>query len=253
MNIIDSFNLDGQVAVITGGGRGIGEGIAHALAQAGACVVLGARRENEVAKVAEDIIAAGGKAVGVGTDVTDQASIEALADAAVSEYGGLNIWVNNAGGSSYIGPMVELSAEEWQATLDLNLTAVWACSVAAAKRMTDGGSIINISSRAAWGPVPGSGHYAAAKAGVHSLTATMAAELAPAIRVNTIAPGMIPTEISMKALGVTDADLPKLIDMFRIPMKTLGEPADIGAAVLYFASSAGKWVTGQILPVTGGS
>ena len=253
MAVMDQFLLNDGVAVITGAGRGIGEGIAHALAEAGAAVVLAARRENEVQQVADDINAAGGPAIAVATDVTDKAAVEALADAAVAEFGKLNIWVNNAGGASRIAPLTEMPMEDWQASLDLNLTAVFVCTVVAADRMKDGGSVINISSRAAWGPVPGSGHYAAAKAGVHSLTATFSRELGPNIRVNTIAPGFIPTEISMQALQITEEDLPDMVAAFQIPLGKLGTPGDIGAAVQYLASPASSWVTGQIWPVTGGS
>ena len=253
MAVMDQFLLNDGVAVITGAGRGIGEGIAHALAEAGAAVVLAARRENEVQQVADDINAAGGRAIAVATDVTDKAAVEALADAAVAEFGKLNIWVNNAGGASRIAPLTEMPMEDWQASLDLNLTAVFVCTVVAADRMKDGGSVINISSRAAWGPVPGSGHYAAAKAGVHSLTATFSRELGPNIRVNTIAPGFIPTEISMQALQITEEDLPDMVAAFQIPLGKLGTPGDIGAAVQYLASPASSWVTGQIWPVTGGS
>jgi NAD(P)-dependent dehydrogenase (short-subunit alcohol dehydrogenase family) len=253
MAIMDKFLLNDGVAVITGAGRGIGEGIAHSLAGAGAAVVLAARRENEVQKVADDINAAGGRAIAVATDVTDKAAVEALADKAVAEFGKLTVWVNNAGGASLIAPLSEMPMDHWQASLDLNLTSVFVATVVAAERMTEGGSIINISSRAAWGPVPGSGHYAAAKAGVHSLTATFAHELGPNIRVNTIAPGFIPTEISMQALQITEEDLPSMVQAFQIPLGKLGQPSDIGSAVQFLASPASSWMTGQIWPVTGGS
>ena len=253
MSVMDQFLLNDDVAVITGAGRGIGEGIAHALAEAGAAVVLAARRENEVQKVADDINAAGGRAIAVATDVTGRAEVEALAQAAVDKFGKLTVWVNNAGGASLRAPLTEIPMEDWQASLDLNLTSVFVSTVVAAGHMSEGGSIINISSRAAWGPVPSSGHYAAAKAGIHSLTATFAHELGPNIRVNTIAPGFIPTEISMQALGITDDDLPDMVGMFQIPLGKVGAPSDIGAAVQYLASSAASWVTGQIWPVTGGS
>jgi 7-alpha-hydroxysteroid dehydrogenase len=133
----------------------------------------------------------------------------------------------------------------------LNLTAVWTCTVTAAKYM-DEGCVINISSKAAWGPVPGSGHYAAAKAGVNSLTETFARELAPAIRVNGIAPGAVPTEIMMKALRLEEGDLPDLKENLGIPLGRLGTPLDLGAAALFLASPASSWITGQTLIVTGG-
>ncbi len=252
MGILEAYRLDGKVAVVTGGGRGIGEGIAHALSEAGAAVVLAARRREDVEKVAADIAAKGGRAVAVPTDVTDARSLEALAEAAVDTFGSLGIWVNNAGGSTYMGPLTGAAPDAWRHCMDVNLTAVWAGTVAAVKRMEDGGSVVNISSRAARGPVPGSGHYGAAKAAVNSLTETFARELAPRIRVNAIEPAWIPTEVVMNALGIDESGLPDLLEQARIPAGRFGTPLDIGAAVVYLSAPAAGWVTGQIWPVTGG-
>jgi len=191
------FDLGGDVAVVTGAGRGIGEGIAKVLAGAGARVVCAARREAEIERVASEIRAAGGQAIAVPTDVTDDAAVQALAQAAIDEWGQLDIWVNNAGGSPIQAPLVELDRSEWDRTLLLNLTAVWVCSSVASQAMGEGGRILNISSKAAVQTVAGSGHYAAAKAGVNSLTTTMAKELGPRVRVNCIMPGAVPTEIMM--------------------------------------------------------
>jgi NAD(P)-dependent dehydrogenase (short-subunit alcohol dehydrogenase family) len=246
------FNLSGDVAVVTGAGRGIGEGIATVLADAGAAVVCAARRVDEIERVAAGIRARGGKAIAVATDVTERAAVEDLAQAAVNEFGHLDIWVNNAGGSPVQTPLGELDESEWDATLRLNLTAVWMCTNTAAKHMRDGGRVINISSRAAVMTVLGSGHYAAATAGVNSLTVTFAKELGPRVRVNCIMPGAVPTEIMMTAMRLEDADLPNLERRLRLPMRRLGTPEDLGAAVLYFASPASSWVTGQILAVDGG-
>ena len=196
-----SFDLTGKVAVVTGGGQGIGEGIAKTFAEAGAAVVVAARHVDRVQGVADEINAEGGRALAVPTDVTDHDALVALADAAVEAFGGLDVWVNNAGGSTVRSPLRQARRRRLgRAALTLNLTAVWAASVIAAERMTDGGSIINVTSPAATRAVPGSGHYSAAKAGVNALTLTMAMELAPRIRVNGIAPGIVPTEVMMTAL-----------------------------------------------------
>ena len=246
-----SFDLAGKVAVITGGGQGIGEGIAKAFAESGAAVVVAARHVDRVQRVADEINAHGGRALAVPTDVTDHDALVALADATIAEFGGLDIWVNNAGGSTVRSPLVKLDAADWDACLSLNLTAVWVASVVASERLNDGGSIINITSPAATRAVLGSGHYSAAKAGVNALTLTMAMELAPRIRVNGVAPGMVPTEVMMTAL---DMDVPALEQVAekRTPMKRLGTPDDIASAALYLASDAGSWVTGQIITVSGG-
>lgn len=246
-----AFDLTGKVAVVTGGGQGIGEGIAKNLAAAGASVVVAARHVDRITRVVDEIVAAGGRAHAVPTDVTDRSALVALADAAIETFGGLHIWVNNAGGSPVRSPLSELSEQEWDACLRLNLTAVWAASVIAAERMVDGGSIINISSPAADRGVPGSGHYGAAKAGVNSLTMTLSLELAPAVRVNGISPGFVPTEVMMTALDTDEQRLEQMAEK-RIPLRRLGTPDDMGATAVYLASDAGGWMTGQTLIVSGG-
>jgi NAD(P)-dependent dehydrogenase (short-subunit alcohol dehydrogenase family) len=247
------FSVNGDVAVITGGGRGIGEGIARTLAAAGAKVVVAARRIDDVEAVAQRIRDDGGEAIAVQTDVTDSDAVDQLAQAAVAEFGSLSIWVNNAGGSAARLPMTQLSREDWDHCMALNLTAVWVGIVTAAKYMTRG-SIINVSSGAGTGPVPGSGHYGAAKAGVNSLTMTASAELAPNIRVNGIMPGAVPTEIFMKALNInSDEELAAAETAWNIPLGRFGTPLDMGAAILYLCSAAGSWVSGETIRIAGGA
>lgn len=244
-----AFDLTGQVAVVTGAGRGIGEGIARVYARAGAAVVVAARRTAEIERVAAEITNEGGRAIAVTTDVTSRAALEHLADGAIDEFGSLSIWVNNAGGSPHRMPLTELSRDGWDHCVDLNITAVWEASVVAADRMDDG-AILNISSMASHGPMARSGHYAAAKAATNSLTYTFAQELAPRIRVNGIAPGAVPTEIMMHALGMTIDDMPKLAR--HIAMGRVGAPDDLGMAALFLVAPASAWITGQVLNVSGG-
>lgn len=246
------FDLTGEVAVVTGGGRGIGEGIAQALAAAGAAVVVAARRTHEVEAVAADIRSQGGRAVAVTCDVTDDDALDTVARTAVDTFGRLSIWVNNAGGSAARVPLTELSRHDWDHCVQLNLTAVWRGIVVAARHM-DTGCIVNVSSGAGTGPVPGSGHYGAAKAGVNSLTMTASAELAPRIRVNGIAPGLVPTEIVRTALGVTQEQIPEIERQWNIPMGRLGTPLDMGAAVVFLCSPGASWITGETLRVGGGA
>ena len=250
--VFDRFSLSNKVAVITGAGRGIGAGIAHDFAQAGAKVVLAARRTHEIEAVAAEICHAGGEAIAVTTDVTDYDTLEALALAAKDAFGDLHIWVNNAGGSTMRQPLTTLPRDEWHRTIALNLTAVFDGCMTAAKHMTQG-SIINISSGAGTGPVPGSGHYGAAKAGVNSLTWTLSAELAPDIRVNGVMPGAIPTEVMLTALKKSEDQLDELLEEWNIPLGRLGKPEDIGSACVYLASDAASWVSGEILRVGGGA
>lgn len=256
MSILDAFRIDGQIAVVTGAGKGIGRAIAIALAEAGADVALGARTAADIEAVAAEIHALGRRAIAVPTDATSMDALEALAARAAAELGPVGIWVSNAGGIPDGTPryLTKTSEESWDAQVDLNLKAVWMGAVVAAKAMGEaGGVIINTSSRASFGGHVKNGPYAAAKAGVNSLTATLARELAPKIRVNAVAPGPIPTENFNDCMRINDeAERETLRAMIGIPLQRFGREEDIAAAALYLASPASGWVTGQCLFVTGG-
>ncbi len=247
LDIVREFDLNGRVAVVTGAGRGIGEGIARAFADAGAAVVLAARTADEVQCVAASICDRGGRAVAVRADVTDNFALGSLATAAVDRFGHLDIWVNNAGGAVVGKPLADLKRSEWDEVVELNLTAVWNGSMAAVEQM-HWGSIINVASMAAFGAMPGRGHYAACKAAVISLTQTMAVELAPDIRVNAIAPGIVPTKLLFDAAEVEGLDLGALA----ADPRGLGFPGDVGSTAVYLASQASKWVTGETIQVCAG-
>lgn len=247
---MNAFRLDGQVAVVTGAGKGIGRGIALCLAEAGADVVVSARTRADIDAVAEAVRQTGRKALAVAADVTDGDQFDAVI-AAAGELGALSIWVNNAGGLPDATPryLTRTPEDRWDAQIDLNLKAVWMGAVRAAQAM-ETGSIVNISSRAAFGPQLKNGPYGASKAAVNSLTQTLAAELAPKIRVNAVAPGPIPTENFMQSTNFPD-DKP-LDEVIALPLGRLGTPEDIGHAVVFMASPAASWVTGQCLYVSGG-
>lgn len=247
----DPFRLEGKRAVITGAGKGIGRGIARQLAGAGADLVISSRTQADLDSLAEEIEAMGRQVTKVVCDVTSMDQLEDLAAAAVAG-GGIDIWVNNAGGLPDATPryLTKTPEDRWDAQMNLNLKAVFlACQVAAANM--DEGAIINISSSSAkaQGSVK-NGPYGASKAAVNSLTQTFALELSPKIRVNAVAPGPVPTQNFNESTNFPD-DQP-LEKLLRVPLGRLGTPEDIGNAVVFMASPASSWVTGQCLYVTGG-
>jgi 7-alpha-hydroxysteroid dehydrogenase len=257
MSIIDRFRLDGQVAVVTGGGRGIGEGIALGLAEAGADVVITARRTNEIEAVADKVRALGRRALAITADVMKIEEVQRIAETTFREMGKLSCWVSNAGGADDRVPrtFLDMPERQWDFQLNLNLKAVWTGAQAAARIMKDhgGGTIINISSVAANRASPNNGPYAVAKSGVNNLTQTLAVEMAPlGIRVNGVSPGPIPTEVFMEFLKLKPADIPELGKRLGIPLGRVGDPRDIAPAVVFLASEASSWMTGQTIAVSGG-
>ena len=257
MTILDQFKLDGQVAVVTGGGRGIGEAIALGMAEAGADVVVAARRTEEIEAIADKVRALGRKALAITTDMMEIEQVQALADQTFRDMGALSCWVSNAGGADDRVPrtFLEMPERQWDFQLNLNLKAVWTGAQAAGNIMKDngGGSIINISSQAANRPSPHNGPYAVAKSGVNNLTQTLAAEMGPlGIRVNTVSPGPIPTEVFLEFTGMSEDDIPNMGKQFGVPLGRIGMPEDIAPACVYLASPASSWMTGQDITINGG-
>jgi 7-alpha-hydroxysteroid dehydrogenase len=247
---VNPYRLEGKVAVVTGGGKGIGRGIALCLAEAGADVVVCARTAADVKSVAAEVEALGRRAIAISADVTQEDQVRMAAEAG-KELGGPHIWVNNAGGLPDATPryLTKTPTDRWDAQIDLNLKAVFiGCKIAA--EYIKSGAIINISSRAAMGGNIKNGPYGASKAAVNSLTQSFALELAPRIRVNAVAPGPIPTENFNQSTRFPEGK--PIEDIIGVPLKRLGTPEDIGHAVVFMASDASSWVTGQCLYVTGG-
>ena len=255
MPILDQFSLAGQKAVVTGAGKGIGRGIALCLAEAGADVVVAARSQSDLDGVVKEIEARARRGFGIAMDVSKPEQVAALAKSAEEMLKGLTIWVNNAGGQpdNRQRPFVDVSHENFNAQVDLNLTSVWAGVVEASKRLSDGGSIINISSTASRDGVHG-GHalYAAAKAAVNNLTGSLAGELGPRLRVNAVAPGPVLTDTFYETMELTHQGAMDLLPAINIPLQRYGTPEDIGAAVVFLASPAASWISGQCFYVSGG-
>ena len=254
MGMHEQFRLDGKVAVVTGGGRGIGRGIALAMAECGADVVVTARRQADVDAVAKEIEALGQRGLGISADVMDWDAMPVVLDRVVKEFGGIDIMVNNAGGNldRQMYALPDIPLDKFDEQLHLNMKTKFWGSQQAAKRMRDGGSIINIISIAAHRPSPGFGVYSAANMGMISMTRTLSVELAPrGITVNCLAPGIIVTDMLKETMNVSEDEAKAIFDE-QIPLGRTGTPEDCAAAAVFFASPAARWITGQYLDVAGG-
>jgi NAD(P)-dependent dehydrogenase (short-subunit alcohol dehydrogenase family) len=251
------FDLSGKAVVVTGGGRGIGKGISRAMAKCGASVVVAGRSAGPLEEMTAELDGLGVASLAVPTDITDPAGIDHLVRSTLDRFGRLDCWVNNAGSANNedVGPLMDLTEAQWDAVVDLNLKWTFFCAQAAARAMRDqGGSIINISSRSGSQPCPMTGQYGAAKAGVENLTATMAAEWGHlGIRVNAVAPGLVPVERSTEDGGAMSRPSRVARQIATVPMRRLGTVDDIGAVCAFLASDETSWVTGETIQVTGGS
>ena len=248
------FSLRGKTAVVTGGGRGIGRGIARALASAGADVVITGRSVAPLEETAAELRALGAEVAAVATDIMAFEGIDQVIAAGLTMCGRdyIDCWINNAGSASPedVGPLLELTERQWDAVVDLNLKWTFFAAQAAARTMTRGGSIVNISSRSGSQPCPMTGNYGAAKAGVENLTATMAVEWGHlGIRVNAIAPGVVLTESSSSM--TSESRRRRQIET--VPLRRLGDVDDVGPLAVYFASDGSSWTSGTVVQVTGGS
>ncbi len=244
--------LTNKVAVVTGASKGIGAGIAKALAAEGAAVVVNYSSSKEGAdRVVQEITSKGGKAVAVQGDVSKQADITRLFAETKKTYGKLDILVNNAGVYEF-APLEAITEELFHKQFNLNVLGLLLTTKEAVKLITaEGGSIINIGSGASDIKPPNSATYTATKASVDAITAVLSKELGPRkIRVNSINPGMIETE-GVHSAGFAESDFRKWIEA-QSPLGRIGQPDDIAPTAVYLASSDSKYLTGETLRVTGG-
>jgi NAD(P)-dependent dehydrogenase (short-subunit alcohol dehydrogenase family) len=253
------FELTGKTAVVTGGGRGIGRGITLALASAGANVVLAGRDRQPLEATAAEAREFGVSAVPVVADITVRPDLDRLAERGHEPTGYIDCWVNNAGSARTrdVGPLLDLTEEQWDAVTDLNLKWTFFACQAAARSMSEGasprgGTIINVSSRSGSQPNPMTGQYGAAKAGVENLTATMAVEWGHhGIRVNAVAPGVVLTPEMTSGSMSTPSRRQRQIDT--VPLRRLGTIQDVAYLCVFLASDEAGWITGETIQVTGGS
>jgi 7-alpha-hydroxysteroid dehydrogenase len=248
--ILDLFRLDGKVAIVTAAGRGIGAGIAKAYAECGADVVIGARTEEQLAEVATYVESLGRKAIVVPGDLGSREGMAKLVDAAVNELGGVDIVVNNAGGTMPQAFM-DTTEKAFDHALRWNVTTAFNLTQLAVPHMVErgSGSVINITSVAGSFGDRGFAAYGTAKGALIKLTRHMAQDLAPKIRVNSISPGSIATSALDMVLQMPELER-AMIDA--TPLGRLGTVEDIAAAAVYLSSEAGAYVTGRDIRVDGG-
>ncbi|MGY4720316.1 glucose 1-dehydrogenase [Naumannella cuiyingiana] len=238
-----------KVALVTGGSRGIGLGIARRLADEGARVVITGRDTDSLARAAAGF--GEGRVLTVAGKSQDPEHRAAALDEIADTFGRLDVLINNAGTNPVFGPTAEIELAAASKIIEINLlgTLAWVQGAVAHPRLGFGehGSVVNISSVASTNPTPGIGMYGVSKAGIDHLTKTLAAELGPGVRVNAVAPGLVKTDF---AVALYEGKEPELAAQY--PLRRLGEPADIAGAAAFLASDDAAWITGQVINVDGG-
>ncbi len=250
---VASFSLEGKVAIVTGGSRGIGRSIAVGLAEAGANVAVAARKPESLEEAVAAVNATGRKGIGIPTNVRQVEALENLVNETKREFGRVDILVNNAGTNPVFGPVQNIDERAWDTIMNTNLKSPFMLSKLvreAIKEHGEGGSIVNVSSTGGIRASAGLGGYSVSKAGLIMLTQVCAQQWGvDGIRVNCIAPGLIKTEFS-RALWETPDILAGATE--RSALRRIGQPEEMAGAVVYFASEASSYVTGQTLILDGG-
>ena len=249
MTAVNLFSLVGQVAIVTGAGRGIGRACALMLARAGADVALAARTQKDLDVVAGQIRALGRKAIVVPGDVSDDAALDVLVARTAAELGRITLVVNNAGGTGPNNPL-KMSGAEFAGALAWNVVPAYALiqKTVPHMRAAGGGAVVNISSVAARYAQKHFSAYSAAKAALNQMTRNLAQDFGPEVRINAVEPGTIETEALAPYL--TPERRERMVGS--TPLGRLGQPEDIAAAVLFLCSPAAAWITGKVLGVDGG-
>lgn len=247
-----NYDLSGKIAIVTGGGRGIGKAIALGLAESGAKLVLASRTQEELEKMASEIKGNGGEATPVVTDLMESEQINALVEASMKTYGRIDILINNAA-RSFLRPLMDLREDGWDKIFDVNCKAAFLLSRAVAKIMGEqgGGRIVNITTVGAVRGGAGMGVYHASKAALSMLTKCMAVEWAPLnVNVNAVGPGLTKTAFSQPIWS--NPSLEQMI-VTKIPKGRLAEPEEIVGAVLFLCSEDSSFITGESIYVDGGT
>jgi len=244
------LRLDGKVALVTGGSRGIGRAIATRFAEAGAHVMLVSRKADALAEAAAAMSDLDGDVVWRAANAGDPEAAEQCVAATVERFGSLDILVNNAATNPFYGPLVDIDRSAAEKTVQVNQLAylTWTQCAWRASMQSGGGNVINVSSVGALSVEPGIGWYNVTKAAVAHLTRQLAGELGPAVRVNALAPGLVKTDFA-RALWETREERIAA----RLPLRRLGVPDDIATAALFLASDAASWLTGHVLVIDGGA
>ncbi|HXQ90467.1 MAG TPA: SDR family oxidoreductase [Acidimicrobiales bacterium] len=244
------LRLDGKVALVTGGSRGIGRAIATRFAQSGADVMLSSRKAESLADAAASMEGLDGAVAWHAANVGDPGAAQRCVDATVARFGSLDVLVNNAATNPYFGPLMDIDLARAEKTVQVNQEAalVWTQCAWRASMAQGGGAVINLSSVGGFSVEPGIGWYNVTKAALVHLTRQLAYELGPTVRVNALAPGLVRTDFA-RALWERSGDAVAR----RLPLRRLGEPDDIATAALFLASEAASWITGHVLVVDGGA